>query len=306
MATTITSVNSTTSSTLLIAADGTRTSLTIQNTDAGTLFCSVGVTPATTAIGGFTFSRVLNASATLTPPESYQAIYGIWSADGSGGATITAITDPVSDSNGAFSTFSGLKTAIIAWLRPNSSATSDMTTNIPKYVGLAEVMIRRELHLRAMDQTEASLTIDDGTASVPTGFQAVLSMALTDDPYNQVRALPLDQLQKLDPTNATDKPFYYARSGSLFRFYPRTDATAQLIYRRNLTPLSADDDTNWLLAGHPDVYLYGSLIHADRRLIGPRLGEWKEGFEQALNSIKMLEINIHQDAIYPQPSGFVV
>ena len=93
-----------TSVTLLIAADGTRTSLTIQNTDANTLYVAVGWPGATTSPGGFTFSRVLNASATLTPPESQLAIYGIWSAAGAGGATITAITDPVVDDNGTIST----------------------------------------------------------------------------------------------------------------------------------------------------------------------------------------------------------
>ena len=105
MTSTITSVSSTAASTLLIAADGTRTSLTIQNTDANTLYVAVGSTPATTSPGGFTFSRVLNASATLTPPESQLAIYGIWSAAGSGGATITAITDPVVDDKPAIIAF---------------------------------------------------------------------------------------------------------------------------------------------------------------------------------------------------------
>ena len=305
MTTTITSVNSSVASQLLIAADGSRTSLTIQNTDPNTLYVAVGTTPATTAIGGFTFSRVLNASATLTPPDSHQAIYGIWGGDGAGGATITAITDPVSDGNSAISTYAELKTAIANWLRPGSTPTADMTARIPQYIGLCEAQVRRELHLRSLDQSD-TLTITDGSASVPTGFQSVLSLTLTGEPYTQIRALPLDQLRKLDPTQLSDSPYYYARTGSTFVFYPRTDATAELRFRRGVTPLTADADTNWLLAGHPDVYLYGSLIHADRRLIGPRLGEWKEGFERAMAGIERLEMDIHTDALYPQPSSFVV
>lgn len=301
----ITSVSSSTSSQLLIAADGSRTSLTIQNTDANTLYVAVGTTPATTAIGGFTFSRVLNASATLTQPEAAQAIYGIWSGDGAGGATITAITDPVSDGNSAISTYAELKTAIANWLRPGSTPTADMLARIPQYIGLCEIQVRRELHLRALDQTD-TLTITDGSAAVPTGFQSVLSMTLTSEPYNKIAALPLDQLRKLDPLQVADKPYYYARSGGVFLFYPRTSGTAEIKFRRGVTPLSADGDTNWLLAGHADAYLYGSLIHADRRLIGPRLGEWKEGFERAMAGIERLEIDVHTDALYPQPSGFVV
>jgi len=302
--TAITSVSSSTTSQLLIAADGSRTSLTIQNTAAGTLFCALG-SAATTSPGGFTFSRVLNASATLTPPESCQAVYGIWSSDGSGGATITAITDPVSDGNSAISTYAELKTAIANWLRPGSTPTADMTARIPQYIGLCEAQVRRELHLRSLDQTE-TLTISDGSASVPTGFQSVLSLTLTGEPYTQIRALPLDQLRKLDPTQLSDSPYYYARTGSTFVFYPRTDATAELRFRRGVTPLTADADTNWLLAGAPGIYLYGSLIHADRRLIGPRLGEWKEAYERELASLQRLEMDVHTDALYPQPSSFVV
>ena len=302
---TITSVDSTDVSTLLAAADGTRTSLTIENTDSGTLFVRVGGSPATSAIGGFTFSRGLNASATLTPPESYQEIYGIWTSPGSDGATLTSVNTPISDGNSAISTYAELKTAIANWLRPNSTASADMLARIPQYIGLCEIQVRRELHLRALDQTD-TLTITDGSAAVPTGFQSVLSMTLTSEPYNKIAALPLDQLRKLDPLQVADKPYYYARSGGVFLFYPRTSGTAEIKFRRGVTPLSADGDTNWLLAGHADAYLYGSLIHADRRLIGPRLGEWKEGFERAMEGIRRLEIDVHTDAINPQPSGFVV
>jgi hypothetical protein len=301
----ITAVSSQTTSVQLLAADSTRSSVAIENTDSGTLYVSVGTSPATTVAGGFSFSLALNQPATLTPPESYAALYGIWSSDGSGGASITAVTDPVTDSNGAFSTFSGLKTAIAAWLRPNSAVSADMTTNIPKYVGLAEVMIRRELHLRALDQTNTALSVDDGTATVPTGFQAVLSMRNSASPYERITGQSLDYIEALDPT-ATGNPIYYCRVGSLFRFWPLTDATVRLFYRKGLTPLSADDDTNWVLAQAPDLYLYASLLHADRRLIGPRLGEWKEGFQQALESMQRLERSLHTDIIRPLPNGAVV
>lgn len=110
MTTTITSANSSTASQLLLAADGTRTSVTLENTDANIMYVALGQA-ATTAIGGYTFSRNYGASATLTPPESYQAIYGIWDVDGSGGVTITAITDPVQDDNGVISTYAELKTS---------------------------------------------------------------------------------------------------------------------------------------------------------------------------------------------------
>lgn len=300
----MTTVNSSTSAQLLVAADGSRTSLTIQNTDANELFIGIDNTVSQT---NYTYRRVYGTGYTFDGVDAQQAYYGIWDADGTGGAVITEITTPVSDGNGAgIGTYAQLKTAVAAWLRPNSTVTSDMTTNIPRYVGLAEVMIRREIHLRNLDQTTTALAISDGVAAVPEGFMAAMSMTLVDSPYNQVRMLPIDQLDMLNPTLVADKPFYYSRSGSNFYFYPKTDATAQLRFRRGVTPLSSDGDTNWILAAHPDVYLSAALVCAARRLIDPRLGEFQSWFAESLASIQKLELFQHSDQILPQPSGFVV
>lgn len=288
---------------LFAAANGARTSLTIQNTSDAELFLGPDNTVSPT---NYTYRRVFGTGYTFTPPDSTQDWYGVWDFAGSEGAVVTEITDPTSDGNSAISTYAQLKTAVAAWLRPNSSATADMTTNIPKYIGLAEVMIRRELHLKALDQTETALAIVAGSATVPTGFLSVVSMTMVDEPYNQVRMLPIDQLDKLDPLQTSGKPYYYARAGSNFRFYPRVNGTAQLRFRRGVTPLANDSDTNWVLAQNPDAYLYGALLQADRRLIGPRIGEWKQGFVEAIESIRRLEMSMHADQIVPQPSGFVV
>ena len=307
MTTTITSVNSSTSSQTLLAADGTRTSVTIENTDANTLYVSVGTTPATTSAGGFTFSRVLNASATLTPPESQNALYGIWSGDGAGAATITAITDPVVDDNGWISTYGELKTALAAWMKPTTTLESAETTSrIPEYIALFEAEANRTLRVRDMDTVSTSLAITTGSATVPTGLRQVISIVLTTDPYNEIRYLPPDQIERMDPTD-TDEPFYYSITGSTFIFYPPTTDTARLRYRRGLTPLSASDDTNWLLAKHPDAYLYGSLVNADRRLVDPeRVGLVEPRYERVMQQIRDEFRSMHGTALYVQPSGFVV
>lgn len=298
----ITTVNSSTSAQLLQAADGSCTSLTIQNTDANELFLGPDNTVSPT---NYTYRRTFGTGYTFDGVDAQQTWYGVWDFDGSGGATITTITTPASDSNGAFSTYGTLKTEISAWLRPNSAVTADMTARIPKYVGLAEVDIRRDLHARALDQTEASLTITSGSADVPTGLLAVLSMALTAEPYNQIRALQIDQLDKLDPS-ATGGAYYYARVGSAFKFYPRTTSSAQLRYRRGVTPLANDADTNWVLQAHPDLYLAKSLAIAATRLMDPRLAMFDAWYTRTLDAVKTLEMDLHTDALYPQPSGFVV
>ena len=307
MTTTITSVNSTTSSQELIAADGSRSSLIIENTDGYRLYMLFGAGTATTTAGGYTGSVPTNGRVSLTPPESYQAINGIWAANGAGAATITAITDPTSDLNGIIETYAELKLSVAAWMKPDTTLpTAETSTRIPEYIALFEAEAHRILRVRDMDATSTALAITTGTATVPAGYRKTLSLRLTDSPYNNVSYLPIDQIERLDPAN-TDLPFHYDVVDTLFIFYPPTTATARLRYRRGLTPLSADSDTNWLLAKHPDAYLYGALKNADRRLVDPeRLGLIEPNYNRVMAQIMAEGRDMHGPTMQMQPSGFVV
>lgn len=308
MTTTITSVSSSTTSQTLLAADGTRTSVTIENTDGYTLFVALGTSPATTSAGGYTFSRALNASATLTPPESFQAMYGIWSGDGSGAATITAITDPVADDNGSISTYAELKTSIAAWLKPNTTLPSDETTSrIPEYIALFEAEANRTLRTRNMDTVSTSLTVTSGSATIPTGFRRVNAITNTTTPYDNIDFMPIDQFERLDATITSGLPEYYTIAGTTLLFWPAVSGTIRLRYISGLTPLTSDNDTNWLLAKHPDAYLYGSLVNADRRLIDPeRVSLIEPRYREVMSQIMAEERDLIGTAMRPIPQGFVV
>jgi hypothetical protein len=54
-----------------------------------------------------------------------------------------------------------------------------------------------------------------------------------------------------------------------------------------VTALSADGDTNWLLTNHPDVYLYGSLVHTAPYLKDDaRIALWAGLLAQAMGEIE--------------------
>jgi len=307
MTTTITSVSSAASSQLLLAADSTRTSVTLENTDVNAMYVSLG-SAATTSIGGYTFSRNYSASATLTPPESYQAIYAIWSADGSGGVTITAITDPVADDNGAISTYGELKTAVAAWLKPNTSLPSDETTSrIPEYIALFEAEANRVLRVRDMDAQETSLTVTSGAATRPTGLRRLEALKNTVYPYSDITYIPADVFDGLYPNTSGTDAQYYTLKGSTLYFWPAITTSVSLTHKRGLTALTNDSDYNWLLRKHPDAYLYGALVNADRRLIDPeRVGLVEPRYERIMMQIRQEEAFIIGHGLRPMPSaGFV-
>jgi len=307
MTTTITSVNSAATSQLLLAADATRTSVTLENTDANTMYVALG-SAATTSIGGYTFSRNYAASATLTPPESYQAIYAIWDADGSGGVTITAITDPVADDNGAISTYGELKTAIAAWLKPNTTLPTDETTSrIPEYVALFEAEANRVLRTRDMEAVDTALAVTSGSATIPTGMRQITSLKNISEPYNEIIYIPVDQFEALYPYSTSELPFYYTVEGSTLLFYPSQTTTVRVRYKRGLTALTNDNDYNWLLRKHPDAYLYGALVNADRRLIDPeRVGLVEPRYREIMMQIRQEEAFVVGMGLRPQPSASFV
>lgn len=86
----ISSVDSTASSTTLLAANIGRRGVIIVNTDANDLYLKYGTT-ATTASGGWTVKIGSGGYWEMPQPIYTGIIDGIWSADGSGLAEITEL-----------------------------------------------------------------------------------------------------------------------------------------------------------------------------------------------------------------------
>lgn len=97
MTTTITSVNSTTTSTQLVAANVSRSGLVISNTDANRLYILQGTGTAAATAGSFTDYLDEGDTAYIDGEEAEQAWQGIWTADGAGAASITqTVTEQLS------------------------------------------------------------------------------------------------------------------------------------------------------------------------------------------------------------------
>lgn len=89
---TSTSVNSTTTSTQLLAADPTRYNVTIVNTDSYRLYFLFGSGTAAATAGSFTDYLDPDDDVVISGAQAKLAIQGIWTGDGAGAASITAVT----------------------------------------------------------------------------------------------------------------------------------------------------------------------------------------------------------------------
>ena len=83
-----------------------------------------------------------------------------------------------------------------------------------------------------------------------------------------------------------------------FRFGPSPDTsyTGYLSYYKAISALSASNTSNWMLANHPAVYLYGSLYHASNFLGGIEQGQAQHWLQMYVTSLERCEQNDKQDS----------
>lgn len=165
--------------------------------------------------------------------------------------------------------YSELLTNIGAWLNR-----SDLTTYAPSFVELAEAKLNRVL--RTSDQfTRSQLTTADNYLTMPDDFLEFKTLRVISPVERDLVEIPAHQIDEARDANfqasLPDKSArYYVYKGTNVRILPAPTVshTYEMNYYAKLESLSATNTSNWLLASHPDAYLYNSLVAAT-----PFLGE---------------------------------
>lgn len=159
----------------------------------------------------------------------------------------------------AISTFDELVAAIGNWLER-----SDLTDRAADFIALAEAQMSRTLRLRDMEiRATSQLQTTDEFFNLPVDFREEKSIKISDGSCSwELDPKPIEVIEASRP--AIGRPTHYALVGDAIHVYPTPDKTytATLIYFGSIPPLSADQQTNWLLARAPDAYLYGALSQA--------------------------------------------
>lgn len=185
----------------------------------------------------------------------------------------------------ALDTFTNLKTSVEAWLNR-----SDMTTQVPEFITLAEVKIAQRVRRKVV---RATLTVNAAQVTVPTTISELRTIHLvTGSAYRDV---PLDVVPLEDVlvvrarhAGATGRPTHAAVVGTEIHFAPTPDDsyTAEYVGYEKLAPLGAAQATNSVLTEAPDVYLYGALAEAEAFLEhDERIATWQAKFDAAVEAL---------------------
>lgn len=184
----------------------------------------------------------------------------------------------------ALNTFSALKTAVASLL-----GRTDLTTQIPDFITLAEAQMNRRLRTRRQVSRSVA-TIASEFVAVPADFGGPRTMVISGSPNVTLDFVNIEQADALEASLYVDngKPKIYTLVGEEFQFLPRPDDsyTAILTYWKRIPVLSDSNTSNWLLADHPDAYLYGAALQSAPYLKNDeRLAVWGDLFQTILADI---------------------
>lgn len=164
---------------------------------------------------------------------------------------------------------------------------------VDEFIALAHVDIKTRFRTADMEQSGAfTFTAGTPTVALPTGFAEFRRVQYTAD-ASDVRELvpgPFAPLTQEEQSGQTGYPREYAIIGANMRVKP-TPTTAWsgmwfYYYGVENFDFTDADDTNWLLTGFPNVWLYASMLSAL-----PKIGNdvrapiWRSFYEEGLNNV---------------------
>lgn len=185
----------------------------------------------------------------------------------------------------AITTYAELQTAIANFL-----ARSDLTTQIPDFITLAEARMSRELETRSQEKrATASTASSDEFVSLPTDLRKVRLVKLNTDPIDVLEYTSPSDYYETYATSGGGRPKIYTIIGSEIAIRPVPDSvyTIEIIYSEDVSALSDSNTTNTVLTRHPDCYLYGSLSAAHMYLMDEaRANQYDALFTRAMEEVK--------------------
>lgn len=166
----------------------------------------------------------------------------------------------------AITSYASLKDEIAAWMtRGNLSAYLDTAIDNAEgrfnYGAGGEAGFPSDpIRTRDMIATQ-ELTLTDGAAALPEDFLEARRVTALTSPRRKLEYASADWLDEACPE--TGPASFYTLLGASLIVRPLTGSAIELSYHAKIPALSDAAPVNWLLARHPNIYLYACLLEAN-------------------------------------------
>ena len=187
----------------------------------------------------------------------------------------------------AITTYAELQTATANWLDR-----TDLTSRIPEFIELAEANFNRVIRQPDMVAKDDSFSIAGRYTTLPTDTLEIIRIVVDLTPVIVLEYLTPEEIsERRIVMSSTGKPYYFTTIGGAtnqLEVLPSPDSTytSSIVYYTRIAALSDGATSNWLLAAHPDIYLFGTLVEAEPYLKNDeRMPMWTARLDKALNDL---------------------
>ena len=157
----------------------------------------------------------------------------------------------------AISTYDELCKSVVKW-----SHRGDILTLIPDFILLAEYEMYNNAETQLMvreTETVSTASTSGRYISLPPNFEKARSVKLeTGNGYCDLKFQSPEQLER---QISTGQPRFFSVVGTELEFdrVPDSEYTIQVQYYKKPDPITVLNQTNSVLTGYPNIYLYGVL-----------------------------------------------
>jgi hypothetical protein len=184
----------------------------------------------------------------------------------------------------ALATYSDLQTTVANYL-----GRSDLTSQIPDFINLAELRLSRDVRTRRMLKTvTTTMVVADPTIGLPTDFLSIRDVFIQGTPRTVLSYISPAIFSSNSRADEVGLPVFYTMRGNELELAPKPDSTyvVQMLYYSKPTELSSTTSTNEFLANYPDALLYATLLEAEPYLMNdPRTQTWSSLYNQSITRI---------------------
>ena len=184
----------------------------------------------------------------------------------------------------AITTYSDLQTTVASYL-----ARSDLTVQIPDFIRLAEIRLRRDLRIRQMMSAATTTTVGgDATVALPSDFLEVRDLVVQTNPVRPVNYISPSVFSRNARVTESGVPLDYTILATEFKFapVPDTNYTIEIVYYAAPPFLTSSNSSNVFLANCPDLLLYAALGEAEPYLMNDaRIQVWAAMYDRGVASL---------------------
>jgi len=180
--------------------------------------------------------------------------------------------------------FSELQTAVADWIGNRASASA----RIKDFIMLFETQFSRDMRTQNQFKNGTFAPGIDGAVTLPADF-SILDAVTVSSGADEVNLTPatIQYAKRFRPSAGIAPRFFYIQAGKLFTA-PVGPGNVTIHYYAKLPALTDAATTNWLLTGHPDVYLYGSLLQSAPFIQDAEmLTYWGSAYQAASSSLEL-------------------